>query len=172
MKSNRLIAFAVSILIFSVSATAAKTEADHSKDKAFIRNAINKMDVAYAAKDADGYIAYTDPDFADVDLNGKEGVHGKEERHQRLIATFAKATNLDAKITVRSTIRSIAFDKDGATAITDSNTTYSVHVNGQDRVLKDHSTSRDFWVKSSAGWLERRSRTLSSEKTLNGQPTS
>ncbi len=172
MKNNRLVAFAVCALTFSISATAAKSEADHSKDKAFIRNAINKMDMAYAAKDADGYVAYTAPDFVDVDLNGKEGVHGKEERHQRLIATFAKATKLDAKITARSTVRSITFDKDGATAITDSYTTYSANVNGQVRLLGDHSTSRDFWVKSSAGWLERRSHTLSSEKTVNGQPTS
>ena len=169
MKSSQLIAFAILVTVLPTSAIAKKSEDVHLTDKAFIRNAVTKMEAAYAAGDADGYVLYTDPNFVNVDLSGKETTHGKEERHQNMIAMVSKATNLGAKITGHSTVRSITFSSDGATVIEESYSTYSANINGQARILKDHSVYRDFWVKSSTGWLEKRSRTVSSKKTLNGQ---
>ncbi len=169
MKSNQLVAVLVLMSTLSAYAMAGKSAEDHSKDKAFIRGAINKMDIAYAAEDSEGYVAYTAPDFVSVNLTGKETTHGKEERRQKVNTTFAKATDAGVKITSYSTARSISFSGEGATVIEDSYVSYSGNVDGQARVLKDHNTCRDFWVKSSAGWLEKKSRTIFDKVTLNGQ---
>ncbi len=160
--NNRLIALAALMAASSLFATAGKAAEDHPNDRAFIRGAIEKTDTAYAAHDAEGCIASTDPGFVFVDFSGKEKTHGKEERHRKLTTAFAEAANLAAKITRRSLARSITFSKGDATVVEECDTSYSAHTDGQVRVLSEHTLSRDLWVKSSSGWLER-SRTLSTE---------
>ncbi len=156
----------ISTTILLLSVTEAKSADRHSKDKALIRAAMNKMAIAFQNKDADGYVEFTDPDFVNVSLSGEETTHGKGERRAKVKKLFTQASTIKE----HSTANSITFNQEGATVIQVSDSSYSDTVDGQNRVLKSHATYRDFWIKSSSGWLEKRSRTISSKKTLNGQP--
>jgi len=146
--------------------TSSVTADARSKDEASIRSEIQKMDQAADSRSADGYVAFTYPNFVNIDKNGKETTHGKEERKQKFSQLFANAT----QVKQLTTITHIIFSKQGATVDKVSNELIMLMRNGQSIELKGDGTYCDFWVKSSGVWLQKRSRTVSENFTVNGQP--
>jgi len=132
----------------------------HSKDIAFIKNAVRKMDAAGMSKNADEYVAFTHPNFVNVNLAGQETIHGKEEQRQMLLNLFTHATS----IVMHTTISSITFSSQGATVTETTEGIIKMRINGQNREMKNRSTYRDFWVRSGKGWLEKRSQTIPSKR--------
>lgn len=164
-RHNQILLLALATTL-PLSLVSAGNAGEHSKDEALIRAAMKKMVTASNNKDADGYVAFTDPAFLNMDSSGKETTHGKEERRAGLSKLFAQISSM----TERSTAKSITFDKNGATVMQASDSSFSVTVGGRNRVFGSHATYRDFWVKTPSGWLEKRSRAISSKDTLDGQP--
>lgn len=171
MKTNKYTKLGVLAIGFLISVSSAKAEHhaktdDHSKDRAFLQEAIRRMDVAGQNKDADKYVAYTHPDFVNVNQFGQEDIHGKAERREKFIHAASRVTSL-SEVTA---VTSIVFSK-GTAIVSESAVTHiTLNINGETAELVDHDTFRDLWVKSGTGWLEMKSRTLTSKSTLNGQP--
>jgi len=156
-----------SVTLLTLSCLTSSVTADvRSKDEASIRSEIQKMDQAADNRNVDGYIAFTHPDFVNIAKNGKETNHGKEERKQKFSQLFANAT----QVRQQTTVTHIIFSKQGATADKVSNNFMILTRNGQTIELKGSGTYRDFWVKSTGVWIQKRSRTIAENTTINGQP--
>ena len=139
---------------------------DHAKDEAFIRNAIKQTDAAAEKKDAKGVVAFTHPDYVGIDKDGKEVTHGKAEREAKMARLFSDAV----KIITQTKVTRIRFTSDGATVESQSGGTILLAKGDRKATMKGSSTSRDLWVKVKNGWLEKRTRGLTSTLTVNGKP--
>jgi ketosteroid isomerase-like protein len=158
MKFSAKILFIMISMSFFVGVSLPAHADNHSKDRAFIQYAIRKMDAAVAKKDVDGCIAFVHPDYVQINLAGHEIAHGKKEIRQRIAKIFAHVTS----IVGHTAITNITFSKAGATVTDITEGEIKMSVNGHERVIKNRSTFRAFWVKSGNGWLEKRSRTIAS----------
>ena len=139
----------------------------HAKDKAFIKNAMQKMDRAAQNKDLNGYVQFLHPDYTDIGEDGKVNAHNKAEMKDQMSRMFARATSITpGPITVTRFI----FDKQGATVYESGSLTIKLMVSGQKSVIQTGGSYRDFWVKTATGWVEKSSSSLSSKSTLNGNP--
>jgi ketosteroid isomerase-like protein len=143
------------------------------KDKTTIQNAVHtiqsavqKMDKAANNRDADGAVAFIHPDFVNIDKTGKETTHGKEEARKERRKVLATLT----QIMIRTTITSISFSNEGAVVNTTSNLSASMVKSGKSFELKGTETCRDLWVEKTGVWLQKKSQTLTSTFTVNGQP--
>ena len=156
MKIKTHLLFVAIGLIFFIGISLPANANSHSKDRAFIQDAVRKMDVAGMKKDADGYVAFTHPDFVDVNLAGQETTHGKAELRQNISRLFAHAVS----IVMHTTITNMTFSNNGVLVTETTEGEIKMSVKGQDRVIKNRSSYRDFWVRSGKGWLEKRSQTI------------
>jgi ketosteroid isomerase-like protein len=160
MKFSAKVLFIIISMSFFVGASLPAHADNHSKDRAFIQYAIRKMDAAGMKKDVDGCIAFVHPDYVQVNLAGHEIAHGKKELRQRIAKVFAHVTSIVA----HTTITNITFSKEGATVTDITEGEFKMSVNGHERVIKNRSTFRAFWVKSGNRWLEKRSQVIPSNK--------
>ena len=94
MKRNKQTLFLALTTTLLLSAIHVGRADDHAKDKVLIRSAMNKMAIAFEKKDADGYVAFTDPKIVNVNLSCKETTHGKKERLANLSKLFAQVSTI------------------------------------------------------------------------------
>ena len=164
--SGRRVWMGSAVLVSLLGLTLPVMADSQAQDKAAIQAVIQKMEKAANARDAEGYVASTHPDFVNIDAKGQETTHGKVERLTKIQKVFTRATQVQG----RSTVTHINFTKQGA--IVDEKTSMSITLarNGQTLMLKGTGTYRDFWVKEGGVWLQKRSRTIMERNTINGQP--
>jgi len=153
-------------LLFNMTPLQANTDA-HAKDKAFIKSAIQKMNVATQSKDLAGFLVFLHPDYKDIGADGKVNAGSKAQMRDQMIRLFARATSITVGPT---TVTRFVFEKQGVTIYESGSLTLTLLVSGQESVIHTGGTYRDFWVKSGTGWLEKSSYSLSSKSTLNGKP--
>ena len=147
----------------SCAATSASAD-EQAKDTAFIRQALTLREASWQRHDPDGYVAFTAPDFVALSRKGAVQTHGKAQRRSKIRGVFAKITN----DTYHCVINGIAFVPGGATVTLTEDAACQTVWHGKMSSVKYHSVSRDFWVKGSAGWLEKRSRAVFDEVIVNG----
>lgn len=154
----------VSLSVVTSAITAFGSE-DHAKDKAAIRAAIAKTDKGTKDKDIEAWMSITHPDFVAISSDGKEIIHGKEERRKNMAKVLAHLT----KASQHTSITNIIFDKNGAVIEKVSNITLSTVKASQTREMNIAGTYRDLWVQKSGVWLEKRSRAIEETIKVNGE---
>jgi hypothetical protein len=149
--------------VLAVTCGVAQAHGGSPKDIAFIKNALHQIDLAAQAKDIDKYISYLTPNFQDIDEHGTVTSHSAAEERQRAVQLF-KGTP-DLKFNIHTTVKSIKFSGDEAVVTEGTNGTMSGTVNGKFLKARMVSVDKDTWVRSGSGWLEAKSRTISSKIT-------
>ena len=163
MKRTRATSFILACL-FCVCIAGAIADARLTAQQS-IGLAYSKMAQAMQNWDVSAYISYIQLDYVQIDEDGSEKYHGKTGVEKALTPVWSR----HAKMTLSTHIQDLTLDKGGAIVTVKQDYTYSRIKNGQPFDYDLVSVNRDYWVKVGGRWLQKRSRTISSSKTVNGQ---
>jgi ketosteroid isomerase-like protein len=154
-------------LMTAVSLQPVLVRADATSDaRAAIQSAYKKVNEAAARKDANAILAVYAPDYVSVGRKGE--VHKLAEVKQNFQRIISAAQSIKGTTTIQK------FSLKGKQAVaTIKDHTEIVVVNPQNaqqtaKLVAD-TTSEDTWVKAGKGWLQKKSKEISSRQTLNGK---
>lgn len=133
-------------------------------DRQAIEDAYADVDAATASKNVAGIFAHTTPDFI---ILGKGKDHITRETMARVLAhNFQMTQSVEPTTEVKSAVL-----QDGGILALVQRLVISRLIQpqtGQTTTMKTIEVSRDFWIKTDKGWMEKRSRVLGGDFKMEG----
>lgn len=154
-------------LLLAGASFAPQARADATSDaRKTIQAAYDKMNAAAAKKDVNGILAYYAPDYEHVNQRGqKTTLAAMRQQMPQLLQMMKsiKATTAIKKFVLQGSQATVAVASQGEMVGVDPQTKKAVKI-----VI--FSSDEDLWVKGAKGWMQKRSKTLSSKQTVDGKP--
>lgn len=161
MRTYRI--FLPAIIVLAAACGVAQARSGSPKDIAFIKNAYHQMDQATATNDVDKFVSYLAPNFEDIDEHGTVTAHSASDERQQMEELIQQATDL--QINIHTTVKSIKFSGDKAIVTATGAGTMSATKNGTAMKARLVGVEQDVWIKSGSGWLETKSKSITSKIT-------
>jgi len=158
-------AIAAAALLSLLTAPAARADTPSEARKA-IQATYDKMNAAFSRKDVKSAFAYLTPDFEQITFEGQRV--GAAPMRQQMTQALAAAKSMRSqttvqKLTLKGGTAEVLVRSRVIIVLNDPRTNKPLTVAGNE-------TSQDTWIKTSRGWLAKRSKTLSKKETINGRP--
>ncbi len=159
--------FRVAALSFTVLALSTSAFADATSDARKSINAIyQKQATALNHKDLDGAFNNMTPDYVSIDLKGHKSTAAVSRQAAAPILAAAKSVHASVTVTqfsLKNNLALVTVKETLTLSLTNPQTQKTV-------AIVDTSVSKDTWVKTKSGWLEKRSQSISDKATQDGMP--